>query len=105
MKKLLTALFVVAMAFATMHAEAAKRLGGGKSMGQQSSNVTQREAVKPSACGHAQRCARSRACRTSCTCCPCARTAFTLWWHGRHVGWFGCRFGSRMVGALTRFWR
>jgi len=47
MKKLLTALFVVAMAFATMHAEAAKRMGGGKSMGQQSSNVTQREAVKP----------------------------------------------------------
>jgi predicted lipid-binding transport protein (Tim44 family) len=35
------------MAFATMHAEAAKRLGGGKSMGQQSNNVTQREAVKP----------------------------------------------------------
>ena len=47
MKKLLTAIFVVAMAFATMHAEAAKRLGGGKSMGQQSNNVTQREAVKP----------------------------------------------------------
>jgi predicted lipid-binding transport protein (Tim44 family) len=47
MKKLLTALFVVAMALATMHAEAAKRLGGGKSMGQQSSNVTQREAAKP----------------------------------------------------------
>jgi predicted lipid-binding transport protein (Tim44 family) len=47
MKKLLTALFVVAMVFATMHAEAAKRLGGGKSMGQQSSNVTQREAAKP----------------------------------------------------------
>jgi hypothetical protein len=47
MKKLFTAIFVVAMAFATMHAEAAKRLGGGKSMGQQSSNVTQREAAKP----------------------------------------------------------
>jgi predicted lipid-binding transport protein (Tim44 family) len=47
MKKILTAIFVVAMAFATMHAEAAKRLGGGKSMGQQSSNVTQREAAKP----------------------------------------------------------
>jgi predicted lipid-binding transport protein (Tim44 family) len=47
MKKLLTALFVVAMAFATMNAEAAKRLGGGRSMGQQSSNVTQREAAKP----------------------------------------------------------
>ena len=47
MKKLLTAIFVVAMAFATMNAEAARRLGGGKSMGQQSSNVTQREAAKP----------------------------------------------------------
>ena len=47
MKKFLTAIFMVAMAFATMHAEAAKRLGGGKSMGQQSSNVTQREAAKP----------------------------------------------------------
>jgi predicted lipid-binding transport protein (Tim44 family) len=47
MKKLFTAIFVVAMAFATMHAEAAKRLGGGKSMGQQSNNVTQREAAKP----------------------------------------------------------
>ena len=47
MKKLLTAIFVVAMAFASLHAEAAKRLGGGKSMGQQSNNVTQREAAKP----------------------------------------------------------
>jgi predicted lipid-binding transport protein (Tim44 family) len=47
MKKIFTAIFVVAMAFATMHAEAAKRLGGGKSTGQQSSNVTQREAAKP----------------------------------------------------------
>lgn len=47
MKKLLTAIFVVAMGMATMHAEAAKRLGGGKSTGQQSSNVTQRDAAKP----------------------------------------------------------
>ena len=47
MKKIFTTIFVVAMAFATMHAEAAKRLGGGKSTGQQSSNVTQREAAKP----------------------------------------------------------
>jgi len=47
MKKIFTAIFVVAMGFATLHAEAAKRLGGGKSTGQQSSNVTQREAAKP----------------------------------------------------------
>lgn len=47
MKKLFTAIFVVFMAFGAMHAEAAKRMGGGKSTGQQSSNVTQREAAKP----------------------------------------------------------
>lgn len=47
MKKLWASIFVIAMAFTSMHAEAAKRLGGGKSVGQQSSNVTQREAVKP----------------------------------------------------------
>ncbi len=47
MKKLFTAIFVLAMAFAVMHAEAAKRLGGGKSVGQQSNNVTQRDAAKP----------------------------------------------------------
>ena len=47
MKKLFTAVFVIAMACATIHAEAAKRLGGGKSMGQQSNTVTQREAAKP----------------------------------------------------------
>jgi predicted lipid-binding transport protein (Tim44 family) len=47
MKKILTAIFAIAMVFGTMHAEAAKRLGGGKSMGQQSSNVTQRDTAKP----------------------------------------------------------
>lgn len=47
MKKLLTAIFAIAMVFGTMHAEASKRLGGGKSTGQQSSNVTQRDAAKP----------------------------------------------------------
>ena len=47
MKKLVTAIFVLTLALATMHAQAAKRLGGGKSMGQQSSQVTQREAAKP----------------------------------------------------------
>lgn len=33
--------------FSSFHAEAARRLGGGKSIGQQSNNVTKREAVKP----------------------------------------------------------
>jgi hypothetical protein len=35
------------LVLSTMNAEAARRMGGGKSTGQQSSNVTQREAVKP----------------------------------------------------------
>jgi predicted lipid-binding transport protein (Tim44 family) len=33
--------------FSSFHAEAAKRFGGGKSIGKQSSNVTQRETAKP----------------------------------------------------------
>ena len=35
------------MAFASMSAEASKRMGGGKSVGQQSSNVTQKQATPP----------------------------------------------------------
>jgi predicted lipid-binding transport protein (Tim44 family) len=46
MNKLWTTILVLAMAFTCLHAEA-KRLGGGKPMGQQSSNVTQREVAKP----------------------------------------------------------
>ena len=35
------------LALGSLNAEAARRLGGGKSVGQQSGNVTQREAVRP----------------------------------------------------------
>jgi predicted lipid-binding transport protein (Tim44 family) len=37
------------LALSSLNAEAARRMGGGKSVGQQSNNVTQREAVKPAA--------------------------------------------------------
>ncbi|MBS0343051.1 MAG: Tim44 domain-containing protein [Proteobacteria bacterium] len=47
MKKLMPVLFACAIALASIQADAA-RIGGGKSMGRQSSNVTQREAA-PSA--------------------------------------------------------
>lgn len=47
MKSVWTLLLVVAMTVTGLNAHAAKRLGGGKSMGQQSSHVTQREAAKP----------------------------------------------------------
>jgi hypothetical protein len=43
--KIWTVLLVAALALTGINAEAAKRLGGGKSMGKQSSNVTQRDAA------------------------------------------------------------
>ncbi len=49
MNKFLTLMLAAALALSSFHAEAARRLGGGKSIGQQSSNVTQREAVRPQA--------------------------------------------------------
>lgn len=42
--KLLSLVLVAALAFVSVNADAARRMGGGKSMGQQSSNVTQRNA-------------------------------------------------------------
>lgn len=45
MKSLLTLMLVAVFAFGSLDAEAARRMGGGKSLGQQSSNVTQRSAA------------------------------------------------------------
>jgi predicted lipid-binding transport protein (Tim44 family) len=47
--KFLSIVLTLVLTLGALNAEAARRLGGGKSMGQQSGNVTQREAVKPSA--------------------------------------------------------
>ena len=49
MNKFLSLLLVGVLALGSLNAEAARRLGGGKSIGQQSGNVTQREAVRPQA--------------------------------------------------------
>jgi predicted lipid-binding transport protein (Tim44 family) len=48
-KKLLTLMLTAMLALGSLNAEAARRLGGGKSVGQQSNQVTQREAVRPQA--------------------------------------------------------
>jgi predicted lipid-binding transport protein (Tim44 family) len=45
--KIWSIVLMVCMAFVSLNADAAKRLGGGKSVGQQSSNVTQRDAAGP----------------------------------------------------------
>jgi len=47
MKKLITMVLVTMMAFASVSAEASKRMGGGKSVGQQSSNVSKKQAAPP----------------------------------------------------------
>jgi predicted lipid-binding transport protein (Tim44 family) len=47
MKKLFAILLVSVLAFASVSAEASKRMGGGKSVGQQSSNVTKKQAAPP----------------------------------------------------------
>lgn len=47
MKKLIAILLVSMMAFASVSAEASKRMGGGKSVGQQSNNVTKKQAAPP----------------------------------------------------------
>ncbi|MFM7025679.1 MAG: Tim44 domain-containing protein [Limnohabitans sp.] len=49
MNKFLTLLLAGVLALGSLNAEAARRLGGGKSIGQQSGNVSQREAVRPQA--------------------------------------------------------
>ena len=47
MNKFLTLLLAGVLALGSLNAEAARRFGGGKSIGQQSNQVTQREAVRP----------------------------------------------------------
>ncbi|MEY3637780.1 MAG: hypothetical protein RIR68_913 [Pseudomonadota bacterium] len=49
MNKFLSIVFTLVLTFGALDADAARRMGGGKSVGQQSNNVSQREAVKPSA--------------------------------------------------------
>ena len=49
MKKILPLMLAGLLALGSLNAEAARRMGGGKSVGQQSGNVTQREAVRPQA--------------------------------------------------------
>jgi predicted lipid-binding transport protein (Tim44 family) len=47
--KFLTLMLAAVLALGSLNAEAARRLGGGKSTGQQSNQVTQREAARPQA--------------------------------------------------------
>jgi predicted lipid-binding transport protein (Tim44 family) len=59
--KLLTLALTLALTLGSINAEAAKRLGGGKSVGKQSNNVTQREATPNAPAAPAQNAATSAA--------------------------------------------
>ena len=52
--KIWTLVFAVALALTGLNAEAAKRMGGGQSVGKQSGNVTKREAAPPAPASPAQ---------------------------------------------------
>jgi len=47
--KFWTLILASTLAFTSLHADASKRLGGGKSVGQQSNSATQNQAAKPAA--------------------------------------------------------
>ena len=56
--KLWSLVLVMLLAFSSMDADAARRLGGGGSVGKQSGNVTQRQATPPAAPGNVQNAAK-----------------------------------------------
>ena len=71
MKKLLPVLFALAIALVSVQADAA-RMGGGKSMGRQSSNVTQREAPSAAPGNNAAQSANPSAAAKPTTAAPAA---------------------------------
>ncbi|MFM8575431.1 MAG: hypothetical protein ACKOBF_06045, partial [Limnohabitans sp.] len=98
MKKLLPLMLAAVMALGSLNAEAARRMGGGKSVGQQSNNVTQREAVRPQApAAPAQQTAPAAATKPTAAPAPAAATE-----HGAPGLLAGgsrrCRSGSGLGG-------
>ena len=61
MNKLMTLMLAGVLALGSLNAEAARRMGGGKSIGQQSNQVTKRDAVPPAPAAPAQNAAPTNA--------------------------------------------
>jgi predicted lipid-binding transport protein (Tim44 family) len=76
--KLWSLVLVMLLAFSSMDADAARRLGGGGSFGKQSSNVTQRQATPPAAPGNVQN-ANNAAKPTPAPATPAATPAKRPW--------------------------
>ncbi len=102
------------MALGSLNAEAARRMGGGKSVGQQSNNVTQREAVRPQApAAPAQQTAPAAATKPNAAPAPAAAAGKKPWgamlgglaaglglaWLAHSLG-FGEAFGNILLVIL-----
>jgi predicted lipid-binding transport protein (Tim44 family) len=102
--KFITVVLTLFMAMASMHADAARRMGGGKSFGQQSGNVTQREATR-SAPGAAPNAAPSSAPAAAAPRRPWGAmlgglaAGLGLAWLAHSLG-FGAEFGQILMFGL-----
>jgi predicted lipid-binding transport protein (Tim44 family) len=110
--KLWSIVLVMLLAFSSMDADAARRLGGGGSFGRQSGNVTQRQATPPAAPGNAQN-ANNAAKPTPAPATPAAAPARRPWgamlgglaaglglaWLASSLG-LGAAFGNILMIAL-----
>ncbi len=113
MNKLIPLMLAGVMALGSLNAEAARRMGGGKSVGQQSNNVTQREAVRPQApVAPAQQAAPATATKPAAAPAPAAATkkpwgamlgglaaGLGLAWLAHSLG-FGEAFGNILLVIL-----
>ena len=110
--KLWSLVLVMLLAFSSMDADAARRLGGGGSFGKQSGNVTQRQSTPPAAPGNAQN-ANNAAKPTPAPATPAAAPAKRPWgamlgglaaglglaWLANSLG-LGGAFGNILMFAL-----
>lgn len=86
--KLMTLMLAGVMALGSLNAEAARRMGGGKSFGQQSNQVTKRDAAPQTPAAPAQNAATSNAARPGAAAAPAGAAAKKP-------------FGGAMLGGLA----
>ena len=93
------AVVMMSMAFVCVPADAAKRLGGGKSTGQQSNQVTQREAAKPATPNAAPPAAAAAPSRPWAGMLGGLAAGLGLAWLAHSLG-FGAEFGQFLMFGL-----
>jgi hypothetical protein len=97
--KLVTLMLAGVMALGSLNAEAARRMGGGKSVGQQSNQVTKRDAAPQTPAAPAQNAAPANAAKPGAA--PAAAAPKRPW--GAMLGGLAAGSGFGMVGQLTRY--